>query len=186
MSIFDDTRAQRQHYRDEACCAIDVVDAAHSRPRIKVKRGFTFIVDLAHGIASDTFTIGPVEVFRGKGAREGVAEAAKSEDGFAAISASAGAKKPGFLNDFIGKALAKADLVPVAETEHNGGFMDVVGEGGVRLRFNDVFWTALTAISDGVLVDVDWRRPAMFLKDDTVIGLLMGLVPPSARAEVKP
>ena len=30
VSIFDDTRAQRQHYRDEACYAIDVVEAAHS------------------------------------------------------------------------------------------------------------------------------------------------------------
>lgn len=175
--------AETESYPDPCCerhmcrrflTAIDAADAARSRPRIKVKSGATFIADLARGIASDTFTLGPIDVFRGKGAREAIAHA-ESADGYWSTAHSEASQEPGFLEDSIANLIAKASLVPVVSTKTTGAgfYMDVTGEGGVLLRVNARFWAAMDAVSDRVEVDTDWRRPAVFMKHDTVIGCVM-------------
>lgn len=151
--------------------------------RIKVRRGQTFIVDLAHGIASDTFTLGPLRLYRGKGALETIIAASESPDFCAFVGSapeSSHAREPGFLNGFVGGCLLRASLVPVCGASYYGPFIDVDGDGGARSRFNSRYWDALLAMSDERLIDEDWHRPAMFLKDGTVVGCIMGLVPPSS------
>jgi hypothetical protein len=152
-----------------------------SNPRIKVRSGQSFVVDLAHGIATDTFTLGPLGVFRGAGKRELKARARATEEQYASGCKSLASQCPTFLHDFIWTAGLKASPVPIVSTRFVGSHVEVIGEGAegdIYQRFRSEYWCALAAVSDYALIDDDWHSPAMFLKDDTVVGLLMGVRTP--------
>ncbi|MEN6426062.1 MAG: hypothetical protein ABFE13_11905 [Phycisphaerales bacterium] len=173
------TRTNILHALDRIIAEDREREQAKNRPRIRVRRGASFIVDLEHGIASNTYALGPVSVFCGKGATELVAKAEDTEPQYAVYGYSGKSSVPGSLYDLFLDQVTKADLIAVGTTEESGNAIDVMGDGGkVKQRYNAEYWHALAAVSDDVMIDRFWRRPAVFLIEDTVVGMLMGMIPP--------
>jgi hypothetical protein len=151
------------------------------RTRIKVPPGRIFVVDLNSGLATDTYALGPVEVFRGKHVRDLIAKAETAE-GFASSTPTYENDRD-FMQKYIGKWIGKADLDAAESKLRPGGFfVDVTSSEGIIHRFNAAFWDAMRAVSDAVMVDRSMTAPAAFLKDDTVIGLLMPVRPWSGQS----
>jgi hypothetical protein len=143
------------------------------RPRIKVRRGWTFYVDLGSGTATDTFALGPVDVFKGKQARKAVAIAEDSPNHRAACNS---VRSSLLVWDEAEKMLLdRCDPVPVVATERRGEWVDVEDAEGARHRFQSRLWDPLAAISTEAMVDRDRNGPALFLVDGSLVGLLMPL-----------
>ena len=142
-------------------------------PRIKVRKGGSFFVALGHGMATDTYTIGPVDAYKGKTAKRAVALAEASGDQYASVNTRR-EHDAAFVNNYIGQCLAKADLIPVAKT-YTGYWTDLSADG-CTTRVNSEYHAAMAARADTVMIDRNPFAPVWYLKDDTAIGLVMPIL----------
>jgi hypothetical protein len=139
-------------------------------PQIKVLKHAPFFVNVDHGLATDTFTLGPVDVYCGKTAKLAIELARNSEDHYAQVN-STRKSTPDFVVDFIGHMLEKADLMP-AEEAHTDYWTDLSADC-VTVRVNRIYHAAMVAVSDAVLIDRTPEAPVVYTKHDTVVALVM-------------
>lgn len=149
-------------------------------PTILVPAGtFGFYVDDANNLASDTYTLGPPMVFRGRLASRVRREAKASPDRIAAAVPDRLVKKDrDFLLKLIPEMLARHYYVPVKleDVTEDRRFVDLYSSsvGKNRIRLNRIYWEAMMAWSDEILIAKDTQyAPAVFLYRGTVVGLVM-------------
>lgn len=145
-------------------------------PTILVSEGRSFYVDDANHLASDTYTLGPPMVFRGRLASRVRKEAKASPDRIAAAVPDRLVKKDrDFLLKLIPEMLARYHYVPVTTevVTDDREFCDLY-RGKRKTRLNRTYWEAMSALSDAKLMAKETTlAPVVFLKQGTVVGLVM-------------
>jgi len=142
-------------------------------PTIRVLDSTRFVVDLNIGMASNNgWAVGPVYAFRGDRVDAVAKQAAKYD------SRHASTDPDDFGTRFVWAfedAVRQADPIEIETITIDGHYVIARGAQGVTQKFEGEYWRALTILSDHVYIDRDPYRPAIFVRDDTIVGLVMGI-----------